>query len=285
MATLLSELAAWTSRALNDPDRKTWTLYEDVLPALVEADLAIQNLRPDVNAEIRDIRAMPGAEQRIPEDDFRLLDVRCWMAPRAFAAQYHEPLAERDPDRWDAAQGQPAPFAAAASELEAHLADPAANPAPDLAECGGLYLSPGEAQVPDFRLAGQCLCPTRYIYDPRQPTHFQVSPPAKGNAILRVLVSASFKAPSMLQPGQGGNTLQRPVIDEMDSSRISQAYDPVKVEWALYRCYAMDHSPNRMAAREHLQNFYAMLGLKGPADQAQSPQQLQQQKQTVEVNL
>lgn len=77
MYTKMLELANRVAKALADPSHVTYTLADDIYPALIEADTAILNYRPDLNPVEREISTVLGSRQNIPATDLRLIDVPC----------------------------------------------------------------------------------------------------------------------------------------------------------------------------------------------------------------
>lgn len=77
MSTTMAELATIVAQGLADPSYVTWTLADDIYPALIEADKAILSIRPDVNTTTKVLTAVAGTRQTLAAGDLRLIDVRC----------------------------------------------------------------------------------------------------------------------------------------------------------------------------------------------------------------
>jgi hypothetical protein len=92
-----------------------------------------------------------------------------------------------------------------------------------------------------------------YIFDERDALGFYVSPPATASgASLQLLYSA---IPTYYDPATVSNST---VIT------VGDMYQPVLIEWALYRLFGQDveGSVNGNRSRAHLVNFANMLGIK-----------------------
>lgn len=98
-----------------------------------------------------------------------------------------------------------------------------------------------------------------YIYDPRVPKEFWVSPPVHASTDVYVLLTEAVDPTD--------------ITDENDTINIDDVYAPVLLEWLLYRFFARDseETPNWERAARHYQSFFNLLGVKTPVDQMISP--------------
>jgi hypothetical protein len=217
MATKMQDLAALVAQGLADPEHISYSLEDDIYPALIEADKAILNFRPDANTASTAITTVAGSKQSIPAGHLRLIDVPCNLAPS------------------------------------------------DEAELRDIYLKPKGELSPGWRTIAQVDIVENYMFDDRNPTEFEVFPPVKVGRKLRVVTCVPFADYGTIS----GST----------ESKLPQAYDPAKVEWALYRCFSRDNSPaNRARGADHLQTCMRLLGVKNERDMEASPKRGHQDK-------
>lgn len=111
--------------------------------------------------------------------------------------------------------------------------------------------------MPNWRLLPQVPTIEHFIFDEMVPTEFEVYPPSDAAKKLRIVTSEEF--------GDYGT------IGAGTDSFLPQSYDPAKIEFALYRCYGRDNSPNRSRAADHFKAFLTLLGIKTGRDAAASP--------------
>jgi len=98
--TKMAELAVLVAQGLSDPAHVAYGLTEDIYPALIEADKAILNFRPDANTASSPITTVAGSKQSIPAGHLRLIDVPCNIDPSSGAELrdiYLKPKAELSP--------------------------------------------------------------------------------------------------------------------------------------------------------------------------------------------
>jgi hypothetical protein len=100
-----------------------------------------------------------------------------------------------------------------------------------------------------------------YLYDNRDPTNFEVWPPAVNGAKVRVLYTRV--------PVQLANTGELASVD----LTINDLYSDALLNYVLFRCYAKDADATHNAelAALYLQACNASLGVKTSADVAASP--------------
>lgn len=77
--TKVQALGVTVSRQLGDPNNDSFTLLDDIYPALEEADKAVLNYRPDANSNTQVVDLVAGTRQTLPTGALRLIDVVCMM--------------------------------------------------------------------------------------------------------------------------------------------------------------------------------------------------------------
>jgi hypothetical protein len=111
-----------------------------------------------------------------------------------------------------------------------------------------------DAIRPDWRgeAAGSSI--REFMYDPREPMLFYVSPPAQAGVKCQI----SYSVLPAAYGSVGANT----------ETTVSDLYEPMLVEWALYRLFGHDveNSVNVTRSQQHLNTFQAMMGVKIEAE-------------------
>lgn len=112
---------------------------------------------------------------------------------------------------------------------------------------------------PNWRSASSSLVIREYIFDKREPLIFYVSPPAATGAKVQLSYSAV--------PAEYGT------VDGTTETTVSDVYEPMIVEWALYRLFGQDveGSVNTARSAKHLQVFESMMGIKVDVDMLADP--------------
>lgn len=113
---------------------------------------------------------------------------------------------------------------------------------------------------PDWRSAGGSTIIREFLHDEREPLIFYVSPPAASGA--KVMLSYSSI------PAAYPSTLTGSEV-----TTVSDLYEPMIIEWALYRLFGHDveGTVNISRSQQHLGNFQKAMGMKFDADQYSSP--------------
>lgn len=108
-----------------------------------------------------------------------------------------------------------------------------------------------DAIRPAWRSATAALIVREFMHDEREPLVFYVSPPAAVGAKLQLSYSA-IPTPYP-QP-----------FDEETTTTVSDLYEPMIFEWAMYRLFGHDveGSVNISRSQQHLASFQAMMGVK-----------------------
>ncbi|HEY0964095.1 MAG TPA: DUF6682 family protein [Pseudomonadales bacterium] len=132
------------------------------------------------------------------------------------------------------------------------------------AELRDVTLKPRGELSPGWRTIAQVDIVENYMFDDRNPTEFEVFPPVAVGRKLRVVTCVGFE--------------DYGTISDSTESQLDQVYDPAKIEWALYRGFTRDNSPNRARGYDHLRNFYQLLGVKANRDLEASPKREHQDK-------
>lgn len=98
-----------------------------------------------------------------------------------------------------------------------------------------------------------------YVYDPRDPTTFYVSPPVSNADDVYVEISEAV------------NPTDVPTVN--DTIELNDIYGPALIEWMCYRFFGRDSevTPNHGRSLSYLQNFYGLLGKKFQIDLLAKP--------------
>ena len=114
-----------------------------------------------------------------------------------------------------------------------------------------------ESQDPNWQLAKRKPEVRQYVYDPRTPTYYFVTPPNDGAGWIELV------------------TQQTPtdITDVSDSLILQTIYLETVVNYVMYRCYSKDNefASNSAEANSYLQLVLSTLGLKTIKDVAASP--------------
>lgn len=123
-----------------------------------------------------------------------------------------------------------------------------------------------DAISPNWRAASGATTIREYMHDVREPLVFYVNPPAALGAKLQVSYSAI--------PAPYGT------VDADTETTVSDLYEPMLFEWAMYRLFGHDveGSVNISRSQQHLQTFERMLGVKVEADMLVSPRNPEHRK-------
>lgn len=113
-----------------------------------------------------------------------------------------------------------------------------------------------DAISPNWRSGTSSTIIREYMTDDREPLIFYVNPPAAAGAKLQLSYSA-IPAPYP-EPFNESNTF----------TTVSDLYEPMIFEWAMYRLFNHDveGSVNVTRANQHLNTFQSMMGVKIQAD-------------------
>ncbi len=116
-----------------------------------------------------------------------------------------------------------------------------------------------DAIRPNWRSAAQSATIREFMHDDREPLIFYVNPPAALGAKMQIAYSAI--------PTAYG------VVDANTVVTVSDLYEPMLVEWTLFRLFGHDveGSVNLARSNQHLQIFERMMGIKVQADMLNSP--------------
>lgn len=116
-----------------------------------------------------------------------------------------------------------------------------------------------DAISPDWRSKAGATTLREYMHDEREPLIFYVNPPASVGAKLQLSYSAI--------PADYGT------VDANTETTVSDLYEPMVFEWAMYRLFSHDveGSVNIQRAQQHLANFQNMMGVKVSADMQATP--------------
>lgn len=111
-----------------------------------------------------------------------------------------------------------------------------------------------DAIRPDWRSETAGIAIREFMHDPREPMLFYVSPPVQAGVKCQI----SYSALPETYGAVGANT----------ETTVSDLYEPMLIEWALYRLFGHDveNSVNVTRSQQHLQNFQAMMGVKIEAE-------------------
>lgn len=115
-----------------------------------------------------------------------------------------------------------------------------------------------EAQLdairPDWRSATAGTVIREYIHDPREPLLFYTSPPVAAGTKCQISYSAV--------PAAYGT------VDNSTQTTVSELYEPMLMEWALYRLFGHDieNTVNINRSQQRLANFQSMMGVKIEAE-------------------
>lgn len=116
-----------------------------------------------------------------------------------------------------------------------------------------------DRMTPNWRAATPVADAREYVYDPRSPLEFQLSPPViAGN----VVALAAKRPPEYSDP-----TTADLAVDAMNQ--------PAVIEWALYRLFSEDTegAVNEARSRKHYANFFNFFGIKLQNEARNSPRQ------------
>ena len=116
-----------------------------------------------------------------------------------------------------------------------------------------------DAIRPNWRSATGATVIREFMHDEREPLIFYVNPPAAVGAKLQLSYSAI--------PTRYG------VVDDATNTTISDLYEPMIIEWAMYRLFGHDieGSVNIGRSQQHLTTFERMMGIKVDSDRKSSP--------------
>lgn len=109
-----------------------------------------------------------------------------------------------------------------------------------------------DAIRPAWRTATPSQILREFMHDDREPLVFYVSPPAAAGAKLQV----SYSAIPTPYP--------EPFVEATTYTTVSDLYEPMIFEWAMYRLFGhdVDGSANISRSQQHLASFQAMMGVK-----------------------
>ena len=116
-----------------------------------------------------------------------------------------------------------------------------------------------DAFEPDWHTATPAVAIKEFMYDPKIPKKFWVSPPVHGSTAVFVKLSRAINPAN--------------VADITDAITIDDVYSPALQEWILYRAFARDseQTPNFVRAGQHFKAFFNIMGVKLQADMAVTP--------------
>lgn len=117
-----------------------------------------------------------------------------------------------------------------------------------------------DAINPNWRSATGATIIREYMVDDREPLLFYTNPPAATGAKLQISYSA-IPTPYPVP------------FDEDTLTSVSDLYEPMIFEWAMYRLFGHDveGSVNIARANQHLNTFQSMMGVKIQTDTKYSP--------------
>jgi hypothetical protein len=123
-----------------------------------------------------------------------------------------------------------------------------------------------DAIRPDWRSAAQSTIIREFMHDEREPLLFYVNPPAAVGAKVQLSYSAI--------PAQYGT------VDANTSTTVNDLYEPMLIDWALYRLFGHDveGSVNMARSQQALGTFERMLGVKLQSDITSSPKNQEHRK-------
>jgi len=106
-----------------------------------------------------------------------------------------------------------------------------------------------------------------YAFDARQPKHFFVYPPASTSAQLEVVYSELPAVHALAEAALDPDGADTTVIN------LDDIYEPMIVDWILYRAFSKDAESSTNAARAQaaFQTFTAGVGSKSQVDSAADP--------------
>lgn len=107
-----------------------------------------------------------------------------------------------------------------------------------------------DAADPMWRTKTAATTIKEYMFDQREPMLFYTSPPAAAGAHLQISFSAIPEAYG--------------TVSASTVTTVSSIYEPMLLEWALYRLFGHDveGSVNISRSQQHLQNFQSQMGIK-----------------------
>ena len=116
-----------------------------------------------------------------------------------------------------------------------------------------------DAISPDWRSKAGSTTIREFMHDEREPHIYYVNPPAAVGAKLQISYSTI--------PAEYG------AVTSSTETTVSDLYEPMVFEWAMYRLFSHDveGSVNIARAQQHLTNFQNMMGVKVAADLQSSP--------------
>lgn len=119
---------------------------------------------------------------------------------------------------------------------------------------------------PNWRSSTASTTVREVMHDDREPLIYYVNPPAATGAKLQISYSAI--------PAPYGT------VDEDTQTTVSDLYEPMLIEWALYRLFGHDveGSVNIARSQQHLQTFESTMGVKVSADMLASPKNPEHRK-------
>lgn len=123
-----------------------------------------------------------------------------------------------------------------------------------------------DAIRPDWRIATQATAAREFMHDPREPLLFYLNPPVAAGTKVQLSYSA--------EPADYGT------VTASTETTVSSLYEPMLVEWALYRLFGHDveGSVNIQRSQQHLANFSNMMGVKIQGEDHYGPKNLEHKK-------
>ena len=120
-----------------------------------------------------------------------------------------------------------------------------------------------DAIAPDWRSQSAVGTVRQYMWDEREPLLFYTHPPVNVGTKLKIAYSAV--------PAPYG------AVDANTETTVTDIYEPMLIEWALYRLFGHDTegSVNISRSQQHLQNFGNMMGIKVEALKAVDPKSME----------
>lgn len=120
-----------------------------------------------------------------------------------------------------------------------------------------------DAIRPDWRSQTNASAAREFMFDPREPLIFYVNPPVADGTDVQLSHSAI--------PASYGT------VDSNTQTTVNELYEPMIIEWALYRLFGHDTtgSVNESRSQRHLNNFQAQMGVKIEAETIFGPKNLE----------
>ena len=119
---------------------------------------------------------------------------------------------------------------------------------------------------PDWHTETVATVIDEYLYDPRNPKVFYVSPPVHGSTVVQVEITEATNPTDMALT--------------TDAISLDDVYATALIEWVCYRFFGRDsqNTPNHSRAVTYLRSFYGLLDKKLPVDLAVRPKMNDEQQ-------